>query len=52
MNEPLALLALDATIRGEPEKVPSNVVSKGFIHGQFDGHGRTRDHDVIWNQTR
>ena len=50
--EPLALLALDATIRGEPEKVPTNIGSEGFIHGQFDGHGRTRDHDVIWNQTR
>lgn len=50
--EPLALLALDATLRGAPEKVPAYIGGRGYIHGRFDGHGRTYDSRVIWNRRR
>lgn len=50
--EPLALLALEAALRGEPGRVPAHVGGEGYIHGRFDGHGRTYDHRVIWNATR
>lgn len=50
--EPLAILALDAVLRGKPELVPAHVGSRGFIHGRFDGHGRTYDSRAIWSVTR
>lgn len=50
--EPLALLALDAVLRGEPDAVPPYVGGSGYVHGRFDGHGRTRDSRVIWPKTR
>ncbi len=50
--EPLALLSLEAARRGEPEAVPIYSGGRGFIHGRFDGMGRTYDHSAIWNQTR
>lgn len=50
--EPLALLALDAALRGEPELVPAHVGGQGYVHGTYDGHGRTRDTEVIWPATR
>ncbi len=46
--EPLAILSLDATLRGEPELVPSHIGSRGYIHGRFDGMGRTTDGSAIW----
>jgi len=51
-REPLALLTLDAVLRGEPELVPVYVGSRGYIHGQFDGRGRTYDHQAVWAQLR
>jgi pectate lyase len=45
---PLAVLAVEAAIRGEPELVPAHVGGRGFIHGRFDGRGRTTDHTAIW----
>ncbi len=51
-EEPLALLALEAALRGEPEKVPAYVAGRGYIHGRFDGHGRTYDHRAIWGRVR
>lgn len=50
--EPLALLALEATLRGEPDLVPTYVGGSGYVHGEFDGYGRTRDTSVIWPVTR
>ncbi len=50
--EPLALLTLDAVLRGEPELVPAHVGSRGYIHGRFDGLGRTNDGVAIWSQRR
>lgn len=50
--EPLAILRLDAVLRGEPERVPAYVGGSGYVHGTFDGHGRTRDTKVIWPATR
>lgn len=50
--EPLALLALDAVLRGQPDTVPPYVGGSGYVHGRFDGHGRTRDTRVIWSKTR
>lgn len=50
--EPLAILKLEAVLRGEPEKVPAHVGGRGFIHGRFDGLGRTYDSRAIWGRTR
>ncbi len=50
--EPLALLTLDAVLRGEPELVPAHVGSRGYIHGRFEGMGRTNDSNAIWSVTR
>lgn len=50
--EPLALITLEATLRGVPEKVPTHVGGRGFIHGRFDGLGRTYDSRAIWDQKR
>lgn len=50
--EPLAIIALDATLRGEPERVPEHVNGSGKLHGRYDGHGRSWDHEVIWSVTR
>lgn len=49
--EPLVLLALDATLRGNPDAVPTYLPSTPSLHGRFDGHGRTYDRDVIWSET-
>ena len=49
---PLAVLAVEAAVRGEPELVPAHVGSRGFIHGRFDGRGRTTDHSAIWSVRR
>jgi len=51
-EEPLAILAVEAALRGEFEKVPPHLASRGYIHGRFDGHGRTTDHGAIWNVRR
>lgn len=50
--EPLAIVTLDATLRGEPEQVPAYMAGSGNIHGWYDGHGRAYDRDVIWSVTR
>lgn len=46
--EPLAILTLEAVLRGTPEKVPSHVGGAGYIHGRFDDMGRTNDSRAIW----
>jgi pectate lyase len=50
--EPLAILTLDAMLRGTPEAVPRYNSGHGFIHGPHDGYGRTTDATAIWAQTR
>jgi pectate lyase len=50
--EPLALLALEAALQGRPDAVPEYVAGRGYIHGSFDGHGRTYDSRAIWAQVR
>ncbi len=50
--EPLAILAVEAAITGRLAEFPPYIAGRGYIHGRFDGHGRTYDHRVIWNQTR
>ncbi|MDY0164950.1 MAG: hypothetical protein RBS80_00315 [Thermoguttaceae bacterium] len=50
--EPLALLALEATLRGEPDLVPRWNSGRGFFHCPHDGHGRTTDQSVLWNARR
>lgn len=50
--EPLALLSLDALLRGRAGDVPAHVGGSGYIHGRFDGIGRTYDREAIWSVTR
>lgn len=50
--EPLALLTLEAHVRGVPEAAPAWPGGRGYIHGPHDGVGRTTDWSVIWSQTR
>ncbi|MGM0490334.1 MAG: hypothetical protein ACQESR_26715 [Planctomycetota bacterium] len=51
-DAPLALLALEAAVQGRPRRIPAYIGSRGFIHGRFDGHGRTTDHRAIWAARR
>ena len=50
--EPLALLSLEAAIRGNPELVPVYSGGRGYIHGRFDGMGRTYDTHAIWSKVK
>ncbi len=50
--EPLALLSLDAMLRGKPDAVPRYIGGQGYIHGPHDGLGRTYDGRAIWGQKR
>ncbi len=50
--EPLAQLALEATLRGEPDLVPRWNSGRGFFHCPHDGRGRTTDQSVLWNARR
>ncbi len=49
--EPLAIVTLDAVLRGRADRIPAHIGGRGYIHGHFDGHGRTYDHRVIWSAT-
>lgn len=51
-DEPLAILAVDAALRGRLGELPPYVGGRGYIHGRYDGHGRTTDGRVIWSVTR
>lgn len=46
--EPFAILALEATLRGQPEKVAPYLGGCGYLHHHFDGLGRTTDSRAIW----
>jgi pectate lyase len=47
-DEPLALLSVQAALRGDLQDWPAYVASRGYIHGRFDGLGRTTDQTAIW----
>lgn len=46
--EPLALLALEATLRGTPDLVPSYSAGMGFLHGMVDDRTRATDDEYIY----
>ena len=50
--EPLALLSLEALLRGTPDAVPAYPGGRGYIHGPHDGMGGTYDGKAIWSRTR
>lgn len=50
--EPLALLSLEAMLRGTPDAVPQYTGGSGYIHGPHDGLARTYDSVAIWSKTR
>ena len=50
--EPLALLSLEAALKGKPDLVPVFSGGLGYIHGQFADMGRTRDWQAIWSKKR
>ena len=50
--EPLAILALEAVLRGEPEKVPAYQAGRSYIHGTYYNQGRTYDSRVIWSMRK
>ncbi len=47
-----ALLYLVAFLQGTPEIMPLYANGSAYIHGRFDGEGRTYDTRVIWPETR
>ena len=50
--EPLALLALEASLQDKADAVPDWPAGRGYIHGPHDGVGRTTDATVIWSKRR
>jgi pectate lyase len=50
--EPLALLSLEAMLRGDPRAVPRYNGGRGYIHGPHDGLGRTTDATAIWSRKK
>ena len=46
------MAAAEAALRGAGEEVPAYVGSRGYVHGRFDGRGRTTDHTAIWGVRR
>lgn len=49
---PLALLHLDAALRGSGVKLPEYAASKSYFHCPFDGIGRTYDNQAIYARVR
>ena len=50
--EPLAILAVEAALQNRLDELPPYLASRGYTHGQFDGHGRSYSGNVIWGVTR
>ncbi len=48
--EPLALVALDAALKGKQTAVASFISEGGYIHGEFLGNSNTYDRREIYNQ--
>lgn len=49
--EPLALLSLAAELQGKSDEMPLYAFGSPYIHGQYDGEGRTRDNRIIYPET-
>jgi pectate lyase len=49
--EPLALLSIEALVRGDLTLVPVYNGGSGYFHGPHDGYGRTTDRVVLWDAT-
>lgn len=49
---PLALLYLDATLRGEADRLPFYAGGNSFFHCDYEGRGRTYDGEEIYSQQR
>ncbi len=45
---PLAILVQDAVLRVDPELAPSQIGSRGYIHGRIGSLIRTTDASAIW----
>ena len=50
--DPLAILAVEAAVQNRLDELPPYVASQGYIHGHFDGLGRTTDSRAIYSVTR
>ena len=50
--DPLTILAVEAALQNQLDKLPSYLASRGYIHGQYDGHGRTTDGQAIYSVVR
>lgn len=50
--DPLALLALEATLRGHAAAMPRYRASEGFLHGNVDDGPRTTDGRLHWSRLR
>ncbi|HAS6159428.1 TPA: exopolygalacturonate lyase [Vibrio vulnificus] len=50
--EPLALLTLDATLKGKTAQVAPYLSGSGYIHGEFAGKENAYDTNEIYKQTR
>jgi len=50
--DPFAILAVEAALQNRLDELPPYVDSRGYIHGRFDGHGRTTDARAIYAVTR
>lgn len=50
--EPLALISLEAALRGDFGLVPVYSGGRGYLHGRFDGMGRTYDIQAIWSKKK
>lgn len=48
-DEPLALLSIEAAVQGTLGECPAYVGGRGYLHGRFDGLGRTTDQTAIWS---
>ncbi|WP_432453723.1 hypothetical protein ACRRS0_22365 [Agarivorans sp. QJM3NY_29] len=48
--EPLALVALDATLKGQPQQIPEFISEGGYIHGEYLGKSSTYDKREIYNK--
>lgn len=51
-EEAFALIALETAVRGDWDAVPRYNSGRGFIHGNYDGYGRTYDKVVFWQQAK
>lgn len=49
---PLAILAVEAALHNRLDEAPPYLASRGYIHGRFDGLGRTYDGAAIYSVMR